>query len=59
VDFADQALSRILPGPKPAVQVVDRPANRASRGVLELWPWLAAAALLLLAAEWFVFHRGP
>src|SRR5438105_1968936 len=59
VDFADQALSRILPGPKPAVQVVDRPANRASRGVLELWPWLAAAALLLLAAEWVVFHRGP
>ncbi len=24
----------------------------------EWWPWLAAAALLLLTAEWWVFHRG-
>jgi hypothetical protein len=28
------------------------------RGTLEVWPWLAAAALIALVAEWFVFLRG-
>lgn len=29
----------------------------ASRGVAELWPWVAAGSLLLLLAEWFLYHR--
>lgn len=27
-------------------------------GQLELWPWLAAAALIVLLIEWYVYHRG-
>jgi hypothetical protein len=27
-------------------------------GQLEIWPWVALAALGLLAAEWLAFHRG-
>jgi hypothetical protein len=27
-------------------------------GQRELWPWLAAAALIILTLEWWVFHRG-
>lgn len=28
------------------------------QGQLEIWPWVALAALGLLAAEWLAFHRG-
>jgi hypothetical protein len=27
-------------------------------GQRELWPYLAAAALAVLALEWVIFHRG-
>jgi hypothetical protein len=30
----------------------------ASTDFSELWPWLAAAVLLVLTLEWLVFHRG-
>lgn len=29
-----------------------------ARSNRELWPWVVALALLLLAGEWWVFHRG-
>jgi Ca-activated chloride channel family protein len=28
------------------------------QGTLEIWPWIAAAAFLLLLLEWWVYHRG-
>jgi hypothetical protein len=28
------------------------------RGELEIWPWIALAALGIVAAEWLAFHRG-
>ncbi|MDQ6713728.1 MAG: VWA domain-containing protein [Candidatus Dormibacteraeota bacterium] len=28
------------------------------RGQLEIWPWIALAALGVVAAEWLAFHRG-
>lgn len=31
---------------------------RTEVGQLELWPWLAAGALALLALEWWLYHRG-
>jgi Ca-activated chloride channel homolog len=30
----------------------------AHRGQIEIWPWIALAALGLIAAEWLAFHRG-
>lgn len=34
-------------------------AGHASHhGQLEIWPWIALAALGLIAAEWLAFHRG-
>jgi hypothetical protein len=34
-------------------------APREAQGQLEVWPWVAALAFALLAAEWWVYHRGP
>ena len=59
VNFADPALSRIAPGPNPVFQEDLKRSGPVPRGTLELWPWLAIGALLLLAGEWIVFHRGP
>jgi hypothetical protein len=59
VNFADPDLSRIAPGPNPVFEEDARPAGPIPRGTLELWPWLAIGALLLLAGEWLVFHRDP
>jgi hypothetical protein len=27
-------------------------------GQREFWPWLAGLALIVLVAEWWVYHRG-
>ncbi len=59
VQFQNPALSRIAPGAAAIPFEEDRPPpGPAPRGVLELWPWLAAAALLLLVGEWFIYLRG-
>jgi Ca-activated chloride channel homolog len=59
VQFQDPALSRIAPGAAAIPFEEERSAaGPAPRGVLELWPWLAGAALLLLVAEWFVYLRA-
>ena len=58
VQFQNPALSRIAPGAAPIVQEADKPRGVLPRGTLEIWPWLAAAALVLLVAEWAVFLRG-
>lgn len=31
---------------------------QAEVGQFEVWPWIAAAALLLLLIEWWAYHRG-
>ena len=59
VQFEDPDLSRIAPGSAPFVDVVANTNGAPPRGTLELWPWFAALALLVLSAEWIVFHRGP
>jgi Ca-activated chloride channel homolog len=58
VQLQDQAISRIAPGAAPLIQEAERPRGVLPRGTLEIWPWLAAAALIALVAEWFVYLRG-
>lgn len=59
VEFQDPALSRIAPGAAAIPFEEDRPPpGPLPRGVLELWPWFAAAALLLLVGEWLIYLRG-
>jgi hypothetical protein len=31
---------------------------RDDQGQLEIWPWIAGLAFLLLVVEWWVYHRG-
>jgi hypothetical protein len=62
--------SNTAPVEKPTFAVTDAPkagdaANAAGQPAAsdrlrvrrEVWPWVAGAVLLLLTAEWFVFHR--
>jgi Ca-activated chloride channel family protein len=49
---------------KPADRITLPPYNTAvsvnsvHRGQLEIWPWIALAALGLVVLEWLAFHRG-
>lgn len=49
---------------KPADRVTLPPVQNAAaapathRGWIEIWPWIALIALVLVTAEWLAFHRG-
>jgi hypothetical protein len=58
VQMQDPAQSRIGPGAKPVVIVAAPASSGGERGVLEIWPWLVAAALVGLVCEWALFLRG-
>ena len=58
VQLQDPDQSRIAPGPEPLVTTVSRSARHASRGTLEIWPWVLALGLLGLLGEWTLFLRG-
>jgi VWA domain-containing protein/aerotolerance regulator-like protein len=58
VQIQDPSISRIGPGAAPLVQEADRPRGALPRGTLEIWPWLIAAGLVVLAVEWLVYLRG-
>jgi Ca-activated chloride channel family protein len=58
VQIQDPSISRIGPGAAPLVQEADRPRGALPRGTLEIWPWLIAAGLVVLAVEWLVWLRG-
>ncbi len=32
---------------------------RDETGQLEIWPWVAAVAFIILLIEWWIYHRGP
>jgi hypothetical protein len=59
VNLFDPAESNITPA---AIIRIGRSevaaASREAQGEFEIWPWLAALALALLLAEWWVYHRG-
>jgi Ca-activated chloride channel homolog len=47
--------------PARSVVIGQTPVSTAGRdavGQRELWPWLALLAVLILAGEWWIYHRG-
>jgi Ca-activated chloride channel family protein len=58
VELQDPAQSQIAPGAAPLVDAVSASSGRQPRGTLEIWPWIAVLALVLIVAEWVVFLRA-
>ncbi|MBV9896079.1 MAG: BatA and WFA domain-containing protein [Chloroflexi bacterium] len=54
-ELFDRTESDIRPRPLPTFDTSAVPDPQ--HGTAEAWPWLAAAAVVLLGAEWFVFAR--
>ena len=59
VNFSNPAESKIAPHPDlqvggatPSAQIMPQYSQR------EIWPWLAAGALVLLLVEWWIYQRG-
>lgn len=52
--------SRLLPAPSLRLgqTTVEQPEEGENVGQRELWPWLAALAVLVLFVEWWVYYRG-
>jgi hypothetical protein len=48
--------------PKTTLQIGSLTTNSATQnqdmGQREYWPWIALLALIILAAEWYAYHRG-
>jgi hypothetical protein len=59
VNLFDPGESSIRPAASIRIGRIDvGAAPRAAQGQLEIWPWLAGLALLLLLLEWWLHHRG-
>jgi len=59
VNLFNPAESNIRPAPTIHIGRSEVAASaREEQGQLEIWPWLALAAFLLLLIEWWVYHRG-
>jgi Ca-activated chloride channel homolog len=58
VQLQDPTVSRIQPGAAPLTQGGNQQPGPLPRGTLEVWPWLVAAAVGLLALEWVLYLRG-
>ncbi len=59
VNLFDPAESNIRPAPAIRLGRTEVPAAaRNALGQFEIWPWLAAGALVLLLVEWWLYHRG-
>jgi hypothetical protein len=59
VNFSNPAESRIAP--RPELQVggaLPSAQNLPQYSQREIWPWLAAGALVLLLVEWWIYQRG-
>lgn len=59
VNLFNPAESNIRPAPTIYIGRSEVNASaREAQGQLEIWPWLAGLAFLLLFIEWWVYHRG-
>ena len=60
LSLTDERESDLSPAPPTAPEAPPAAPDRApppQRGMLELWPLVAAGALALLVAEWLLYHR--
>jgi hypothetical protein len=59
VNLFDPSESNIRPVGSIRIGRADVAATPAQeQGTFEIWPWIAAAAFVLLLVEWWVYHRG-
>jgi Ca-activated chloride channel family protein len=58
VQLQDPAMAHIAPGAAPLVQETGPPPGPPARGTLEIWPWLVALLVGLVALEWMLYLRG-
>ena len=59
VNLFDPSESNIRPAPSIRIGRAEVAATAPQeQGTLEIWPWIAGAALVLLLVEWWVYHRG-
>jgi len=58
VQLQDPDASRIAAGPAPLVRATSRPPGEPPKGTLEVWRWVALAALAGLGVESVLFLRG-
>ncbi|HEX3630000.1 MAG TPA: VWA domain-containing protein [Candidatus Dormibacteraeota bacterium] len=59
VNLFSDSISQLKPPDRLTLPPTRQTAVQATHpGQLEIWPWIALAALGLVAAEWLAFHRG-
>jgi hypothetical protein len=59
VNLFDTLESRIAPATTLAIGTLTANAAQARElGQREYWPWIALIALIILVAEWYVYHQG-
>lgn len=60
VNLFSEQISQLTPAERLTLPPVNVPAavHAPHRGRLEIWPWIALAALGVVVVEWLVFHRG-
>ena len=59
VNLFDPGQSNIAPATSIRIGRTDIQATAPeAQGQLEIWPWLAGAAFVLLLVEWWIYHRG-
>lgn len=59
VNLFSDSISQLKPPTRLTLPPTHTTAVTAThKGQLEIWPWIALAALGIVAAEWLAFHRG-
>jgi Ca-activated chloride channel homolog len=59
VNLFSEPISQLKPPDRLTLPPTRTTAVQATHhGQLEIWPWIALAALMIVTAEWLAFHRG-
>jgi hypothetical protein len=59
VNLFSEPISQLKPPDRLTLPPTRTTISQAThQGQLEIWPWIALAALAVVTAEWLAFHRG-